>query len=84
MQAEEVAYRSRLSAATRYESLVGVSNAVGTHRDPQLLFGALVKELHRVVRLIVSVCPSVKRNRIRFTGILSTRKQKPLSFQTQN
>src|SRR5882724_275004 len=50
MQAEEVADRSRLSVATRYESLVGVSNAVGTHRDPQLLFGALVKELHRVVR----------------------------------
>src|SRR3979490_2506422 len=42
--------RSRLSVATRYESLVGVSNAIGTHRDPQLLFGALVKELHRVVR----------------------------------
>jgi formate hydrogenlyase transcriptional activator len=27
-----------------------VSNAIGTHRDPQLLFGALAKELHRVVR----------------------------------
>jgi formate hydrogenlyase transcriptional activator len=50
MRAEEVADRSRLSVATRYESLVGVSNAIGTHRDPQLLFGALVKELHRVVR----------------------------------
>jgi formate hydrogenlyase transcriptional activator len=39
-----------LAAATRYESLVGVSNAIGTHRDPQELFGALVRELHRVVR----------------------------------
>jgi formate hydrogenlyase transcriptional activator len=50
MRAKEVADRSRLSMATRYKSLVGVSNAIGTHRDPQLLFGALVKELHRVVR----------------------------------
>ena len=39
-----------LAAATRYESLVGVSNAIGTHRDPQELFSALVRELHRVVR----------------------------------
>ena len=50
MHTEEVAERTRLSAATRYESLVGVSNAIGTHRDPQDLFGALVRELHRVVR----------------------------------
>ena len=50
MRAEEVADGSRLSAATRFESLVGVSNAIGMHRDPRLLFGALVKELHRVVR----------------------------------
>jgi formate hydrogenlyase transcriptional activator len=49
MRTEEVADRSRLSAATRYESLVGVSNAIGTHRDPQELFSALVRELHRVV-----------------------------------
>jgi formate hydrogenlyase transcriptional activator len=34
----------------RYESLVGVSNAIGRHRDPQDLFSALVRELHRVVR----------------------------------
>jgi formate hydrogenlyase transcriptional activator len=59
MRAEEVADRSRLSVATRYESLVGVSNAVGTHRDPQLLFGALVKELHRVVRFDY-VCVSIR------------------------
>jgi formate hydrogenlyase transcriptional activator len=29
---------------------VGVSNTIGRHRDPQELFGALVRELHRVVR----------------------------------
>jgi len=50
MRTQEVADESRLSAATRYESLVGVSNAIGTHRDPQDLFGALVTELHRVVQ----------------------------------
>jgi len=50
MRTEEVVDGSRLSAATRYESLVGVSNAIGTHRDPKDLFGALVRELHRVVR----------------------------------
>src|SRR5882724_7284168 len=50
MRAEEVAERSRLSVAARYESLVGVSNAIGTHRDPKNLFSALVKELHRVVQ----------------------------------
>jgi formate hydrogenlyase transcriptional activator len=50
MLTEEVAGASRLSTATRFELLVGVSNAIGTHRDPQELFGALVRELHRVVR----------------------------------
>src|SRR6267143_6964276 len=50
MRTEEVAGGARLSAATRYESLVGVSNAIGTHRDPKDLFSALVRELHRVVR----------------------------------
>src|SRR5580704_16017166 len=50
MQTEEVADGSRLSAATRYESLVGVSNAIGRHRNPHDLFGALVRELHRVVQ----------------------------------
>src|SRR5260370_28724803 len=39
-----------IAAATRYESLVGVSNAIGTHRDPKDLFSALVRELHRVVQ----------------------------------
>jgi formate hydrogenlyase transcriptional activator len=47
---EEVADGSRLSAATRFELLVRVSNAIGTHRDPEDLFTALVNELHRVVR----------------------------------
>src|SRR5229473_1730875 len=50
MRTEALADGSRLSMATRYESLVGVSNAIGTHRDPQDLFSALVRELHRVVR----------------------------------
>src|SRR6195256_257966 len=50
MRTDEVAEGARLSAATRYESLVGVSNAIGTHRDPKDLFRALVRELHRVVR----------------------------------
>jgi formate hydrogenlyase transcriptional activator len=50
MRTEEATEGSRLSAATRYELLAGVSNAIGAHRDPQELFGALVKELHRVVR----------------------------------
>src|SRR5258706_1056952 len=49
MRTEEVTDGSRLSAATRFESLVRVSNAIGTHRDPQELFGGLVRELHRVV-----------------------------------
>jgi formate hydrogenlyase transcriptional activator len=46
---EEVADSSRLSPAIRYESLVGVSNAIGTHRDSQDLFSALVSELQRVL-----------------------------------
>jgi formate hydrogenlyase transcriptional activator len=50
MRTEEATEGSQLSAAARYELLVGVSNAIGAHRDPQELFGALVKELHRVVR----------------------------------
>ena len=50
MRTEEVTDGSRLSAATRFELLVGVSNAIGMYRDPQELFGALLRELHRVVR----------------------------------
>src|ERR1700730_4357618 len=49
MRTEEVTDGSRLSAAARFETLVGVSNAIGTHRDPQELFGALARELRRVV-----------------------------------
>src|SRR6202045_3944678 len=50
MRTAAVADGSRLSVATRYESLVGVSNAIGTHRDPKELFSVLVRELHQVVR----------------------------------
>src|ERR1700720_4170026 len=50
MRTEEITVASRPSAAARFESRVRVSNAIGTHRDPQDLFGALVRELHRVVR----------------------------------
>jgi formate hydrogenlyase transcriptional activator len=35
---------------TRYETLIRVSNVIGTYRDSQDLFRALVRELHRVVR----------------------------------
>src|ERR1700751_508882 len=49
MRAEEVADRPRFSVTTRYESLGGVSNVIGTHRDPKELFSALARELHRVV-----------------------------------
>jgi len=34
----------------RYETLIRVSNVIGTYRDPKDLFRALVRELHRVVR----------------------------------
>jgi hypothetical protein len=50
MQRAEVADGSRLSAAARYESLVGVSSAIGRYRNPHDLFSALVRELHRVVQ----------------------------------
>jgi formate hydrogenlyase transcriptional activator len=50
MRTEEFTNGSRLSAATRFKSLVRVSNAIGMHRDPQELFGALVRELHGVVQ----------------------------------
>src|SRR5467141_1628507 len=49
MRTEEVTEGSRISAAARFESLVGVSNAIGMHRDPKELFSVLVRELHRVV-----------------------------------
>jgi formate hydrogenlyase transcriptional activator len=50
MRTEEFTDGTRVSAASRFESLVRVSNAIGMHRDPEELFAALVKELHRVVR----------------------------------
>jgi formate hydrogenlyase transcriptional activator len=49
MLTEEITGASRLSAASRFESLVRVSNAIGMHRDPKELFSVLVRELHRVV-----------------------------------
>jgi len=49
MRTEEITEASRPSAAARFESLVRVSNAIGTHRDPKELFSVLVSELHRVV-----------------------------------
>jgi formate hydrogenlyase transcriptional activator len=50
MRTEEFTDGTRVSAATRFESLVRVSNAIGMHRDPEELFASLVQELHRVVR----------------------------------
>src|ERR1700739_4317554 len=35
---------------TRYETLIRVSNAIGTYRDPEDLVRALVRELHKVVQ----------------------------------
>jgi formate hydrogenlyase transcriptional activator len=49
MLTKEITEASRLSAASRFESLVRVSNAIGMHRDPKELFSVLVRELHRVV-----------------------------------
>jgi formate hydrogenlyase transcriptional activator len=37
------------SVASRYESLIRVSQAVNAHRDPKKLFGVLVEELRRVI-----------------------------------
>jgi formate hydrogenlyase transcriptional activator len=34
----------------RYEALIRVSQAIGAHRDPKDLFGAMAKELHQVVQ----------------------------------
>jgi len=59
MRTEEVTDGSRLSGAARYELLVGVSSAIGTYRDPQELFGALVRELHQVVRFDY-ICVSIR------------------------
>src|SRR5258706_12661592 len=84
MRTEEVTDGSRLSGAARYELLVGVSSAIGTYRDPQELFGALVRELHRVVRFDY-ICVSIRDEKSNtFIAIPSTRKQKQLSLQTRN
>src|SRR5882757_9328334 len=84
MRTEEVTDGSRLSAATRFESLVGVSNAIGMHRDPQELFGALLRELHRVVRFdYIGVSIRDEKSNT-FHRIPSTRRQKHLSLRTPN
>jgi formate hydrogenlyase transcriptional activator len=62
MRTEEVTDGSRLSAATRFETLVRVSNTIGTHRDPQELFGALVRELRRVVRFDY-ICVTIREEK---------------------
>src|SRR5258708_7187219 len=49
MRTQEGTKGSRLSFATRFELLVGVLNAIGTHREPKELLSALVRELRRVV-----------------------------------
>jgi len=49
MRTEEITDGTRVSAVSRFESLVRVSNAIGMHRDSEELFAALVKELRRVV-----------------------------------
>ena len=41
---------AELALATRYETLVRVSEAIGAHRDPKQLFGVLVDELRRAVQ----------------------------------
>jgi formate hydrogenlyase transcriptional activator len=49
MRTEEATEGPQLSAATRFESLVAVSKAIGMHRDPKELFSVLARELRRVV-----------------------------------
>jgi len=84
MRTEEATEGPQLSAATRFESLVAVSKAIGMHRDPKELFSALARELRRVVPFDY-ICVTVRDEKSNnFTGILSTRKQKQLSLQTQN
>src|SRR5436190_2118741 len=41
---------SEFLLSERYEALIRVSQAIGAHRDPKDLFGAMAKELHRVVQ----------------------------------
>jgi hypothetical protein len=85
MRTENFAGEPRLSAASRYELLVGVSNAIGTYRDPQELFGALARKLHRVVRFdYIGVTIRDERSNTFHPAIPSTRKQKQRSLQTPN
>src|SRR5437868_15211605 len=41
---------SEYSLSERFEALIRVSQAIGAHRDPEDLFRAMAKELHRVVQ----------------------------------
>jgi len=41
---------AQYSSSERSEALFRVSQAIGAHRDPKELFGAMAKELHRVVQ----------------------------------
>jgi len=41
---------SEHSLSERYEALIRVSHAIGSHRDPKDLFRAMARELHRVVQ----------------------------------
>ena len=41
---------SEFLLSERYEALIRVSQAIGAHRDPEDLFAAMAKELHRVVQ----------------------------------
>ncbi|HUB79964.1 MAG TPA: sigma 54-interacting transcriptional regulator [Bryobacteraceae bacterium] len=49
MLATSVAVSSN-SLSERYEALIRVSQAIGAHRDPEDLFGAMASELHRVIQ----------------------------------
>jgi hypothetical protein len=69
MGAEEVAGRLRLSVATRYESLVGVSNAIGTHRDPQDLFSALIQRVRDLRPVLQHLLQRQRRFSSRFASV---------------
>jgi hypothetical protein len=84
MPTKEVEGGARLPAGTRYESLVRASNAIGTHRDPQDLFSALVRELHTVVRFDYIGVSIRDENSNTFHRHFVDAEQKQLSLQTRN
>src|SRR5580704_16312144 len=69
---------------TRYETLIRVSNVIGTYRDQHELFRMLVRELHQVVRFDYVGVSFMTRGRTRFSSIASMRKQRQLSLRTPN